>query len=716
MARLSPDIQEPTTQPPSAVSWSESPSPTSHTIVVPQVTIQSRSPVDPPADCDAANSAWAQAAKDVEMIDDPVPQPGFHPDSSPSADDSTLVPIKMESKPGSPLSPTSDNRSTSQESDSEAEHVTKPPASISKGVNSNQHYSQPPLPQEGIDQDLDQELGRAILASQSDAGAPMAESSAGSGSQELNTANQEDVMLNGFVFKRWDLVLGKLPPWVICPNHLSQHFPHHLIGMLGSFRDEDNWIRADTVMRRNLQITRESYLDTLARIFKLHRQLALDVSSQIVTALDTTGSRRQPYIFNVLPQILLSLKKNYLTEVAQCFWMTMPISMEEAITDAIFMAATDNFFELEFIKYNEMWATSVVDFRPAIPKAQQNEQNHRFTFHGFEFDEPLPEELTNWRSPVMMFLDGFGRGISEAEVQAGTAIAGHMQALAASTPQHRTLNIDFEKQHNLCSALVDTLPKPTIPDNDTEHRQAMSHLGWTAQSGTRYTTWRLGSIFSCGEFWDQSLFAKGVFQVDTIKAEFHRASIPWVKEWGSRGRSLNSLVCKLVDGMREKYTPPTPQPRTASPSNTPPLGAVVLPATLSAASEQGSQLNPPAIQQEEEIIEPQDSKPVEGTNPNMSQIIQDTIHSVANTETVALHLTDEHASVPKPTNNQVLASFVDDGLSLVPAPVNDPDDPDNVVNAGNKRKQLDNAGGTEQKKPRVTDADEWDIMDCLGED
>jgi hypothetical protein len=60
-------------------------------------------------------------------------------------------------------------------------------------------------------------------------------------------------------------------------------------------------------------------------------------------------------------------------QVAECFQRILEVNEHEAMTEALFMAASDNFFDLDILQYNEDTGMVSLNFTPIFPQCLQKD-------------------------------------------------------------------------------------------------------------------------------------------------------------------------------------------------------------------------------------------------------------------------------------------------------------------------------------------------------
>jgi hypothetical protein len=58
--------------------------------------------------------------------------------------------------------------------------------------------------------------------------------------------------------------------------------------------------------------------------------------------------------------------------VAECFQRILAVDEHEAMTEALFMAASDNLFDQDILQYNEDTGMVSLNFTPILPSVSQS--------------------------------------------------------------------------------------------------------------------------------------------------------------------------------------------------------------------------------------------------------------------------------------------------------------------------------------------------------
>jgi hypothetical protein len=169
----------------------------------------------------------------------------------------------------------------------------------------------------------------------------------------------------------------------------------------------------------------------------------------------------------------------------------------------------------------------------------------------------------------MMIQDGFGRGISEAQVHAGTALSYHFQTAVQVTPRHKLVRVDFSRQHDRCDALLHEMPQLVPRDQNFTASQLFGNLGWKVEEGVPYTAWTLGSSFSNGHFWDQSLLNQDIPHAESLCEKYCAVAYTWVEIWEESCALLDKELARVSRVVREKNRKAYDSPETSEDPETP---------------------------------------------------------------------------------------------------------------------------------------------------
>ncbi|QRV83741.1 hypothetical protein RhiJN_11757 [Ceratobasidium sp. AG-Ba] len=221
---------------------------------------------------------------------------------------------------------------------------------------------------------------------------------------------------------------------------------------------------------------------------------------------------------------MFNLKKNYMTQIARVFHKDLPVEMEAAITDAIFMAVSDGLFESDIIQWNEKRKEYLVDFRCAMPgRAEGKADDKNSVAIGITYmshlEPPANPYDVAWSQPSTMFQDGYGRGVSENQISSGVTMAGYLQFLSKQPGHFMKHTMDFARQHGQMKNLASSLIKDQLAQNEPMDGRTDSDLGWLKTNDAAYSAWTRWSCFSYGQIWDQALFEKDVpfhFEIQTL--------------------------------------------------------------------------------------------------------------------------------------------------------------------------------------------------------
>ncbi|QRV82304.1 hypothetical protein RhiJN_10323 [Ceratobasidium sp. AG-Ba] len=353
------------------------------------------------------------------------------------------------------------------------------------------------------------------------------------------------VWCNNKHFKRFDQILGPLPPFLRCPYYLDNMFPHHLCGTLVALRNKENWRETDVIIRRTLQELREHLVPTLQSVVSVRINFIKQIGQQVLLALHQSETSEESYFFDVLPAIMFNLKKNYMTQIARVFHKDLPVEMEAAITDAIFMAVSDGLFESDIIQWNEKRKEYLVDFRCAMPgRAEGKADDKNSVAIGINYmshlEPPANPYDVAWSQPSMMFQDGYGRGVSESQISSGVTMAGYLQFLSKQPGHFMKHTMDFARQHGQMKNLASSLIKDQLAQNEPMDGRTDSDLGWLKTNDAAYSAWTRWSCFSYGQIWDQALFEKDVpfhFEIQTLLNNMYKL---WATAWNKEHKRLEA--------------------------------------------------------------------------------------------------------------------------------------------------------------------------------
>ncbi|GAB1525774.1 hypothetical protein RhiTH_008940 [Rhizoctonia solani] len=269
-------------------------------------------------------------------------------------------------------------------------------------------------------------------------------------------------------FIPWDKLLTQLPESVTCPNQPSKMLVHHIQGIVLPRMKDPNHITP--ILHHINQATCCIHL-LLERIFAAQSLFRSQIQEQISVALPQPDF--SDYLVTVTGPTLVQLKKNHLVQLCRAFMQTCGLTVEEAQTEALYLAHSIGFWEL--------------------PRAADD----AISLYTHELIQ-IQKHSHDACSLSAIFLDGFSAGYDEQGYSHSAKLAQVLQDLQHHIKPGKQLHYD-NNQHWNKHPVVDFL----LPLDHT-HLDLPSILhcnGWTVrESNCNTTCWVAASPFSSGKF------------------------------------------------------------------------------------------------------------------------------------------------------------------------------------------------------------------------
>jgi hypothetical protein len=107
--------------------------------------------------------------------------------------------------------------------------------------------------------------------------------------------------------------------------------------------------------------------------------------------------------------------------------------------------------------------------------------------------------------------------------------------------------MDLGKKYERSDALEEEMPKmELVVERELTFADIASDFGWKIHNFAPYTTWKRGSSFSCGHFWDQALFNHDAPNAQLIKGHLSAVSNKWSIAFVQHCDKLEAQVKQFV--------------------------------------------------------------------------------------------------------------------------------------------------------------------------
>ncbi|KAG8779326.1 hypothetical protein FRC12_024400 [Ceratobasidium sp. 428] len=326
-------------------------------------------------------------------------------------------------------------------------------------------------------------------------------------------------------FVRWDKVMENLPYHISCPNTPASTLPHHIQGTTLAIR---NVTHDDQRCLECLDFARTAMPVLLPALFEARQILRTNIQTQLDIA--TKQANGKDYIVNVLAPTFIQLKQNYLVHITRAFMQFYRLNQDEAQTEALYMALTDQHWEKDILDIDDdgiVW----IDYACTLPKAAW--QQVASTMMKVGQISPLTHED---HALTSIFLDGSGSGIREGMIQHGRLVAHVLQDIHKSRrfDQH----ISWENSEDWDSVHMTHWGPLHLDKSYYNKDNFLETFGRKLNSKEiGYTCWNKGSPFATGVFVDWSCLDD--------------AASTQLTQWGDVEAGLHSYQT-LMDGLWNK--------------------------------------------------------------------------------------------------------------------------------------------------------------------